>query len=189
MLLSLSALLTANLAGAVEQLMMDAQTPHFMQMHTGDPGITKLEAFAKDNANVADFQVLNFLNLNNAHISIGGNSLAGSVQDNGVCVQSGRFDFLLGPDNQPVRPGRGEIYVPVCYYKNGVAKAGDKAVLSGHIFTVAGFVRDSQMNSSLASSKRFVVRRTYQASALLRRLTVPPGLHPTGLRSPGPCFG
>lgn len=157
MLLSLSALLTANLAGAVEQLMMDAQTPHFMQMHTGDPGITKLEAFAKDNANVADFQVLNFLNLNNAHISIGGNSLAGSVQDNGVCVQSGRFDFLLGPDNQPVRPGRGEIYVPVCYYKDGVAKAGDKAVLSGHIFTVAGFVRDSQMNSSLASSKRFVV--------------------------------
>ena len=64
MLLSLSALLTANLAGAVEQLMMDAQTPHFMQTHTGDPGITKLEAFAKDNANVADFQVLNFLNLN-----------------------------------------------------------------------------------------------------------------------------
>ncbi|MCQ4988133.1 hypothetical protein NE599_03705 [[Clostridium] symbiosum] len=106
---------------------------------------------------MADFQVLNFLNLNNAHISIGGNSLAGSVQDNGVCVQSGRFDFLLGPDNQPVRPGRGEIYVPVCYYKDGVAKAGDKAVLSGHIFTVAGFVRDSQMNSSLASSKRFVV--------------------------------
>ncbi len=74
-MLSLSALLTANLAGAVEQLMMDAQTPHFMQMHTGAPGITKLEAFAKDNANVADFQVLNFLNLNNAHISIGGNSL------------------------------------------------------------------------------------------------------------------
>ena len=66
------------------------------------------------------------------------------------------------------------------------------------------------MNSSLASSKRFVVSeadyslleslgtaeyliefrlKAYQASALLRRLTVPPGLHPTGLRSPGPCFG
>lgn len=157
MLLSLAGLLTANLSGALEQLMEDAKTPHFMQMHSGDPDITGLEAFAKDNGNVADFQVLDFLNLDNGQIILGGNSLAGSVQDNGVSVQSSRFDFLLGPENRPVKPEQGELYVPVCYYKDGTADVGDPASINGHTFTVAGFIRDSQMNSSLASSKRFVV--------------------------------
>ena len=71
--------------------------------------------------------------------------------------QSQHFDLLLDLDNQPVQPEDGELYVPVCYYKDGTAEVGDKAVINGKTFTIAGFVRDSQMNSTLASSKRFVV--------------------------------
>ena len=34
---------------------------------------------------------------------------------------------------------------------------GDPAFICGRPFSVAGFIRDSQMNSTLASSKRFVI--------------------------------
>ena len=87
MLLSLAAILTVNLFGAVERLMTDAKTPHFMQMHTGAIDMASLEAFADGNSNVEDFQVLSFLNLENTDIILGGNMLTDSVQDNGVCTQ------------------------------------------------------------------------------------------------------
>ena len=44
---------------------------------------------------------------------------------------------------------------PIC--RQGLAKVGDKVQVSGKEFTVAGFLRDSQMNSLLSSSKRFLV--------------------------------
>lgn len=157
MLISLAAVLTVNLSGAIEKLMLDAKTPHFMQMHTGELQKSKLEEFADEASNVAAFQILEFLNVDNSKIEIGGTSLAASVQDNGFSTQSGQFDFLLDLDNEPVHPKDGELYVPVCYFKDGTAKTGDSARIGGRTFVVAGFVRDSQMNSTLASSKRFVV--------------------------------
>lgn len=157
MLLSLAAILAVNLFGAVDQLMADAKTPHFMQMHTGELEIARIEDFAKAESNVADYQVISFLNVENMNISLGGNTLADSVQDNGFCVQSSQFDFLLDLDSQSVKPQKGELYVPVCYFKDGTAKVGDQAFICGQPFIVAGFIRDSQMNSTLASSKRFVI--------------------------------
>ena len=159
LLLSLAAMLSANLSGAIDRLMQKAETPHFMQMHSGVLDEAELDAFAKGNAEVADYQTLHFLNVEGGRIILGNNSLADSLQDNGFCTQSGRFDFLLGLDDQPVRPDVGELYVPVCYLKDGTAKAGDPAVICGRSFVIAGFVRDSQMNSTLASSKRFVVNQ------------------------------
>lgn len=157
MLLSFAAILAVNLFGAVDKLMADAKTPHFMQMHTGELDRAGLESFAGNNSNVEDYQVVPFLNVENTDIILGGNTLADSVQDNGFCTQSSRFDFLVDLDNQPVKPQNGELYVPVCYFKDGTAKVGDAALLCGQPFRVAGFIRDSQMNSTLASSKRFVV--------------------------------
>lgn len=156
-LLSLAAILAVNLSGTIERLMLDAKTPHFMQMHSGELDISRLEAFAGADSNVADWQVTDFLNVDNAQIILGGNSLADSVQDNGFCIQSRRFDFLLDSDSRPVYPKNGQLYVPVCYFKEGIVKTGDDVTVGGMHFTVAGFIRDSQMNSALASSKRFVV--------------------------------
>ena len=157
MLLSLAAILTVNLCGAVGRLMTDARTPHFMQMHTGDIDMTRLEDFAGHNGNVADFQVVPFLNVENTHIILDGNRLTDSVQDNGFCTPSRQFDFLLDLEGRPVKPQSGELYVPVCYFKDGTADVGDPAFICGRPFYVAGFIRDSQMNSTLASSKRFVI--------------------------------
>lgn len=157
MLLSLAAILGVNLFGSIDRLMQDAQTPHFMQMHTGELDTKQLEDFAAEYNGVTQFQVLRFLNIDNGQILVNGESLAGSLQDNGFCTQSEQFDFLLDLDSNPVQPADGEIYVPIFYNKDGTVKLGDMVTVNGMQFTVAGFVRDSQMNSALASSKRFVV--------------------------------
>ena len=157
MLLSLTGILTVNLFTSIDQLMEDAKTPHFMQMHSGTADMELLESFADENSSVEEFQVLEFLNVDSAKIQIGENSLAGNVQDNGFSTQSREFDFLLDMDNKPVYPEDGELFVPVCYYRDKTARVGDRAVIGGKIFTVAGFIRDSQMNSTLASSKRFLI--------------------------------
>lgn len=157
MLLSLTGILVIHLFGSIDQLMEKAETPHYMQMHSGEADMEAITGFAKEDARVENYQVLEFLNVSNEEIVIGEKSFNGNVQDNGFSTQSEKFDFLLDMDNKPVYPKDGELYVPVCYYKDQTARVGDRAVIDGLSFTVAGFIRDSQMNSSLASSKRFLV--------------------------------
>ncbi len=160
MLVSLAAILVVNLSGAIDNLMTQAKTPHFMQMHSGVIDTERLEAFAELNTNVDEFQMLEFLNVDGVEIVINGNSLAGNVQDNGFSTQSQKFDYLLDLDGKVITVSDGELYVPICYMKDGTAKVGDEAVICGKKFTVEGFLRDSQMNSLLASSKRFLVSET-----------------------------
>ncbi|WP_214630331.1 ABC transporter permease [Paenibacillus agaridevorans] len=157
MLVSLAAILVVNLSGALDTLMTQAKTPHFMQMHSGEIDTARLTAFAEQNSSVDEFQVAEFLNIDGAEIILGDNSLANSVQDNGLSVQSGKFDYLLDLDGNVINVSDGEIYVPVSYLKDNSAKISDKAVISGKKFTVKGFLRDSTMNSSLSASKRFLV--------------------------------
>lgn len=157
MLVSLSAILIVNLWGGIDTLMKQAKTPHFMQMHAGDIDTVRLTNFAEQNSNVDEFQVLEFLNVDGGRIIIDGKSLADNVQDNGFSTQSDKFDYLLDLDGNVINVSDGEIYVPIGYMKDGTAKAGDKVVIHGKTFIVAGFLRDSQMNSLLASSKRFLV--------------------------------
>lgn len=157
MLVSLSAILIVNLTGAIDTLMTRAKTPHFVQMHSGELDRERLKAFAGKNDKVQDWQVLDFLNVEGARITIDGRPLTDSVQDNGFSTQSGQFDYLLDLDGQVITVRDGEVYVPVSYLKDGSAKAGSIVRVGGTSLTVAGFLRDSQMNSLLASSKRFLV--------------------------------
>ncbi|TJY42337.1 ABC transporter permease [Cohnella pontilimi] len=157
MLVSLAAILVVNLSGSINTLMTRAETPHLLQMHSGGIDTERLAAFAKQNSNVDEFQVVEFLNIDGAHFIFGEKSLANSVQDNGLSVQSEKFDYLLDLDGNVIQVSDGEVYVPVSYMKDNTTKVGDKAVISGKEFTVAGFLRDSTMNSSLSASKRFLV--------------------------------
>jgi len=157
MLVSLSAILAVNLSGAIDTLMTQAKTPHFMQMHSGELDRARFTAFAEQNSKVDEFQILDFLNVEGARITIDGKSLADSVQDNGFSTQSDTFDYLLDLDGNIITVSDGQIHVPVSYMKDGTAKVGDTVVVAGKKFAVAGFLRDSQMNSLLASSKRFLV--------------------------------
>ena len=77
MLVSLAAILIVNLSGALDTLMTQAKTPHFMQMHSGDIDTARLKSFAEQNNNVEEYQVVEFLGMDGAQIILGDNSLAG----------------------------------------------------------------------------------------------------------------
>ncbi len=157
MLLALAAMLAVNLTGAIDGLMRDAKTPHFMQMHSGDVDFARLEAFSESNAAVQAFQVMEFVNVEAIDITVQQVPFDGGVQDNGVIKQARQFDFLLDLDGEMIEPQAGEVYVPLTYMKNGSIKVGDLLEFYGQEFTVRGFLRDSQMNSPLSSSKRFLI--------------------------------
>ena len=137
--------------------MEKGKTPDFLQMHSGELSEEKMAQFAENTREVKDYQVLHFLNIDNSTIVLGGHSLENSTQDNGLCVQSETFDYLVDLDNQIIEVKDGEIYVPVCYRQEYELQAGDKAEIAGENFVIAGFLRDSQMNSMMSSSKRFLV--------------------------------
>lgn len=182
MLVSLAAILVVNLLGSIDTLMARAKTPHFMQMHAGEIDTARLTAFAQQNNNVGDHQVLEFLNVDGARIGFNGRSLADSVQDNGFSTQSTRFDYLLDLDGNVIHVSDGQLYVPICYMKDNTTKVGDKAVIGDKEFIVAGFLRDSQMNSMLSSSKRFLVSENDYAE--IKRLGSPEYLIEFRLKDP-----
>jgi len=159
MLVALAAVLVVNLVGAIDTLMTQAKTPHFTQMHAGDLDLARLAAFAEQNEAVAGFQALEFLNVDGAQFLFANGSLANSVQDNGLSVQSEAFDFLLDLDGNVITVADGEIYVPITYKKAGIARIGETVTVAGRTFTIAGALRDSQMQPLLSSSKRFLVSR------------------------------
>lgn len=157
MLVSLAAILMVNLSGALDTLMTKAKTPHFMQMHSGETDFVRLNSFAQQNSNVDDFQIAEFLNIDGAQIILGNRSLASNVQDNGFTVQNENFDYLLDLNGNIIHVADGEVYVPINYMRDELTKIGDQALIGGKEFTVAGFLRDSQMNSTLSASKRFLI--------------------------------
>ncbi|MDK2808431.1 MAG: putative transport system permease protein [Clostridiales bacterium] len=165
-LVSLAAIVMVELSGAIDRLMLQAKTPHFMQMHEGEIDGEALSSFAIKQGNVSAYQVVPFLNMDGSEIWIGEHSLASSSQDNGFCTQNEAFDYLLDQKGEAIVPKKGELYVPIAYWKNGMAKKGDLANVAGVSLRVVGFVRDSQMNASLSSSKRFLVsKEDYEAIA------------------------
>lgn len=149
--------LTVHLTNSINQLVTSAKTPHILQMHTGDLNRNRLEEFVEKHQEISDYQVLNFLNIDNAELSINGHSLKDSVYDNGFSVQSPRFDFLQDLDGQLIEAEPGQVYVPIFYYISKQMKLGDRLTIGDRELEVVGFVRDSQMNSSLSVSRRFVI--------------------------------
>lgn len=157
MLLALVMMLSADLIGAVGKSAERANIPDLMQMHTGNIYEAQLKGFAESRSEVRDWQICRFLNLNNSEIILGDRSLADSTQDNGLSVQGEHFDYLLGMNNEIPVVSEGQVYVPVCYRKMYDLSAGDIMKIGSHELVIAGFIRDAQMNSMLASSKRFLV--------------------------------
>lgn len=157
MLVSLAAILLVNLTGAVKTLVTQAKTPHFVQMHAGALDTAQIAEFAKENDKVEQYQIARFLGIDGADLVFNGVPFTGSMSDHGFTTQNKNFDFLLDMDGTPIVVEDGELYIPVLYWKEGTLKVGDSLQIHDKAFTVAGFLRDSQMNSPLASSRRYLI--------------------------------
>ncbi len=159
-LIGLTVLLFASLLNSIDNLMTDAKTCDFLQMHAGDLDMDELKAFAASRDDVEDMLVANFLNVENSALSLNGRLLTDSTQDNGFCIQNDSFDHLLGMNNEIIYPEEGKVYVPICYKSEYNLEAGQTMKAGDIELVIEGFLRDSQMNSMMASSKRFLVNPT-----------------------------
>lgn len=112
-LISLTTMLFVNLTGAIDNLMKVAKTPDFLQMHMGEIRTEDIERFAREEPGVTDYQVLHFLNLDNSILSLGGQTLLDSTQDNGISVQGDGFDYMIDLDNELPQVLPGQVYVPL----------------------------------------------------------------------------
>lgn len=157
MLTVLTVLLFSGLLGAIDGLMGKAQVPDYMQMHAGTLEPVEISHFVGQHEEIRDWQICRFLNLDNSRITLGGHSLADSTQDNGLSVQGERFDYLLDQRNDKPRVLPGEVYVPSCYRIQYSLAVGDLMEIGEQELVIAGFLRDAQMSSMMASSKRFLV--------------------------------
>lgn len=155
--------LILSLQGSVNSLFEKSKAPHFVQMYAGELNQDEITSFARNTDLVKDQQTSVLLNINSANLFFGdsGKSQSDSILENSFVVQNENFDYLLDRNNEVLQVNPGEIGVPIYYLKQNQLKTGDKiTVAKGGFqmeFTIKDFVRDVQMNSSLVTSKRFLI--------------------------------
>lgn len=166
-LMATGAMVMERLVGSVDQLFEEAKPPHFLQMHQGDYAPEALERFASEHPEIDQWLVEEMLGYDSAAIAWNRPStdesgdLSESLIDNLFVTQNQQFDFLIDQTGAIPYPSSGEVYVPVAYKQDFGLQAGDELQLKTaagiHDFRIQGFVRDSQMASSLSSATRFVI--------------------------------
>ena len=166
-LMATGCMVMERLLGGINQLFEEAKPPHLLQMHTGDYDAKALNDFAAAHPEIESWFIEDMVGYDSSSLtwsrpSTGeSGSLAASLIDNLFITQNKKFDHLLDGSGTAVEPGNGEIYVPVAYQDTFGLQVGDAlSVQTGtgpRDFTISGFVRDSQMASSLSSATRFVI--------------------------------
>ncbi|GAB3819184.1 ABC transporter permease [Tessaracoccus terricola] len=165
MLAASAAALVVTATGAAESMMSQARTPHFLQMHAGEVDRDRMAEFADGHPLVEQWAVSEILNVDGAAVRITGDgvdtTLAAGLQDNSFVTQNPDFDFLLDTEGNVIEPEPGTVWLPLFYLVGLDLAVGNTVAVTGPggrlELEVAGFLRDSQMNSSYASSKRLLV--------------------------------
>ena len=90
--------------------------------------------------------------------------MAGTVQDLSFVVQNEKFDFILDLNNEKLDIKEGYVAVPIYMMEYYDLKIGESIfVKSGDGYKeliISDYARDYEMNSSLTSSKRFVIHQS-----------------------------
>lgn len=167
LLMASGAMVIERMWGAVDQLFERAQPPHFLQMHQGPYDRGALESFAADHPEIESWLITEMIGFDSAFLawerpSTGeSGDFSTSLIDNLFVTQNEEFDFLLDETDGIPLPADGEVYVPVAQQQAFALEVGDllhvRAASGVQTFTIAGFVRDAQMASSLSSATRFLV--------------------------------
>ncbi|MDN4494981.1 ABC transporter permease [Ureibacillus aquaedulcis] len=133
------------------------------QMHTGEFDQAEIDRFTlqyRDHIAMQETMILQNVDGSNIHFSQN-QTLAGTIQDISFVVQNRKFDFILNLDNEKLDVKEGFVAVPIYFMEQHDLKIGDTiTVKSGGYekeFVISDYARDFEMNSSLTSSKRFVI--------------------------------
>jgi putative ABC transport system permease protein len=158
------AALMARLSGAGEDLLDRADAPDLVQMHAGELDEEEIDRFAEGRPEVTAHRVVPLLGIDGAELQLDGESQAVSVQEISLAVPDPARDLMLvAEDDRPltqVEPGT--VWLPVFHRIEQGVTEGSTLVITApdghrHELIVAGFVRDSTMNTPIAGSKRWAV--------------------------------
>jgi putative ABC transport system permease protein len=163
MLVALAVNIIITLLASMDILFTRSRAPHYMQMHSGEINQSEIDDFTRNNPLVKNQQTVTLLGINGANIYLGGReeSEAPSIMENSFVIQNKDFDFLLDMESAVIRVNDGEIAVPVYHMKEYSLALGDTVRIVNDSFerefVITSFARDTQMNPSVVTSKRFVV--------------------------------
>jgi putative ABC transport system permease protein len=153
----------ANLIQSMSQLRVSAVPADITQMHAGAYDQAEIDKFVQEQQeHIAMQETMVLLNYEGMNIHYGNNdTMTGTVQDISFVVQNKKFDFLLDLDNKKLEVKAGEVAVPIYFMQECDLQIGDKLTVESKDykkeFVITDYVRDYEMNSSLTSSKRFVI--------------------------------
>lgn len=167
-LVSLGTMIPIQLFSSINNMYKIARPPHFMQMHVGDFNQAKVNRFASEKDYIEAWQTVEMIDIFGNNIQIINSdgtsySMTDSLIDNYWVKPNDQYDILLDLDNQPLYPEKGEVAVPLILLNRYNIEIGDTIIVRdgsySKDFKVVSYVRDSQMNSTLASSTRFLINK------------------------------
>ena len=161
----LSAIMAVQTITSISDLYGTAQPPHFLQMHKGEINQEQIDKFMSDYSGITYFQTIKMINVYGEDITVDNDektfNLSDTRLDIGLVKQNEEKDLLLNSKHEKVELQEGEIGVPVILKEMYHMEIGDKIILiSNDIsmeFVITEFVLDAQMNSTMASSTRFLL--------------------------------
>jgi putative ABC transport system permease protein len=165
----------ANLIQSMSDLQERAIPADITQMHAGEFDQAEVDKFTEDQReNIAIQETMVLLTLDGSNIHFGNNqTMAGTIQDISFVVQNKDFDFILDLDNEKLDVKEGFVAVPIYFMQQYDLKIGDSiTVKSGEYekeFLISDYARDYEMNSSLTSSKRFVINQADYNEMLVKQ--------------------
>ncbi len=141
-----------------------AQPPHFLQMHKGEMDQQAIDEFNSSYEGITAWQTSPMINVYSDDLTISGEdtySLSDSRLDISLVKQNKDYDVLLDSNREVIEMNDGEIGIPILFLNTYDIELGDTVELKSKgltkQFTVAEFVHDAQMNSTLVYSTRMLI--------------------------------
>lgn len=161
----LSVIMAAQTITSISNLYGTAQPPHFLQMHKGKIDQEQIDDFMLGYSGITYFQTIKMINVYGEDITVVNDgktfNLSDIRLDIGLVKQNEEKDLLLNAKHEKVELQEGEIGVPVILKGMHPIEIGDKIILNSNgismEFVVTEFILDAQMNSTMASSTRFLL--------------------------------
>lgn len=157
-----------NLFQSINALYVQADPPHFLQLHKGEIDQQAIDSFNQSFDGLKDAQTIQMINASGSEFLVISQdsrqaplSLENFKLDISMVKQADHFDFLLNQDKEKIHLQPGQIALPRLLLEEYDIKIGDTIRYHTGRFTqdyqVAAIMYDAQMNTSMAGSVRFLL--------------------------------
>ena len=161
-------LMLSQLFSSITSMYETAKPPHFLQMHMGSIEQADINEFNENFPGVTYWQSAPMIDLYGDNIIVTGDDKSYTLSDCRLDIsfvkQNDGYDVFLDEKRAPLNMMDGEIGVPIIILDQYDISLGDKIIIStGGIrkqFTVAAYVYDGMMNSTICASTRFLISDT-----------------------------